>query len=351
MISKVKYNICHSVCMVSAIILFAGCFWGAVHKNTSEGQASEIENTINGLVKQYELDIVPWEVNNSLNTAGRGSSALEGNIRAVIKDAGIPEIPGILIRTTTPPLLLVISPRDKILYFKRFLLIPEISDSQVENLEKQFHDANLSANVSDLAGFGGAYPAIVSGNLESREMLDVAVEEWVHQHLSFRPLGFLYLLDSVGVSQSPMVISMNETLAGMIADELGAEVYNKFYKGKDTDRQTAKAIPNFDFNAEMHLTRVNTDLLLSAEMIDRAEQYMEERRIYINSHGYKIRKLNQAYFAFHGIYGKDPSAVTNMYDLMKNIRGSFDRLADFITEISGMTTYEQLVKASEKLPK
>ncbi len=39
-----------------------------------------------------------------------------------------------------------------------------------------------------------------------------------------------------------------------------------------------------------------------------AENYMEERRQFINSHGYGIRKLNQAFFAFYGAYADQPGA-------------------------------------------
>ena len=40
-----------------------------------------------------------------------------------------------------------------------------------------------------------------------------------------------------------------------------------------------------------------------------AEDYMEQQRRYINSNGYGIRKLNQAYFAFYGAYADSPGAM------------------------------------------
>jgi len=40
--------------------------------------------------------------------------------------------------------------------------------------------------------------------------------------------------------------------------------------------------------------------------ITKAENYMELRRQIFVEHGYLIRKLNQAYFAFYGAYAENP---------------------------------------------
>ncbi len=52
----------------------------------------------------------------------------------------------------------------------------------------------------------------------------------------------------------------------------------------------------------MNETRVTVDQLLADGKIDQAEAYMEQRRELFVAHGYLIRKLNQAYFAFYGGY-------------------------------------------------
>jgi hypothetical protein len=39
-----------------------------------------------------------------------------------------------------------------------------------------------------------------------------------------------------------------------------------------------------------------------AGKVELAEEFMEERRQFFWKKGYHIRKLNQAYFAFHGAY-------------------------------------------------
>jgi len=58
----------------------------------------------------------------------------------------------------------------------------------------------------------------------------------------------------------------------------------------------------------MRETRIRVDKLLAQGRIEEAEAYMEERRQEFVAHGYYIRKLNQAYFAFHGAYA-DTSLV------------------------------------------
>jgi hypothetical protein len=175
------------------------------------------------------------------------------------------------------------------------------------------------------------------------------VEEWAHQYLAFKPLGFLYLADSLGLRQDPAVIVMNETLAGMIAREVGNKVYERYYL--NTGRKLNGPDPAaFDFDKEMRETRLNVDVLLAAGRIDEAERYMEGRRIDFNRYGYAIRKLNQAYFAFHGIYGQDPGAVSPVYQNMLKLRRACPDLAGFVDRISGMTVYADLEKAVGGLP-
>ncbi len=67
-------------------------------------------------------------------------------------------------------------------------------------------------------------------------------------------------------------------------------------------------VTGFDFYATMNETRVHVDALLVAGQVDEAEAYMEAQRQVFVAHGYAIRKLNQAYFAFHGGYQGGPGA-------------------------------------------
>ncbi len=97
----------------------------------------------------------------------------------------------------------------------------------------------------------------------------------------------------------------------------------------------------------MHETRVTVDGLLAEEKIEEAELYMEERRQFFWENGYRIRKLNQAYFAFYGAYadlpggaaGEDPVGAA-----VRSLRGKSDTLADFVKQMSWLTSYEDLLE-------
>ena len=92
--------------------------------------------------------------------------------------------------------------------------------------------------------------------------------------------------------------------------------------------------------------------MLEEGKIDEAEACMESRRQMFWDNGYQIRKLNQAYFAFHAAYvnapstgdegqtgaaGQDPvgPAVWQLYENAEN-------LADFLRTIAWISSFEEL---------
>jgi len=101
----------------------------------------------------------------------------------------------------------------------------------------------------------------------------------------------------------------------------------------------------------MRLTRKHVDELLAGGAIVEAERYMEERRDFFQAHGYPIRKLNQAYFAFHGIYGQDPASASPVYVQMMKLRQASSSLAEFVERVSSMTGIADLEKAAGSLPR
>ncbi|MHB8085106.1 MAG: hypothetical protein ACYDHZ_04740 [Dehalococcoidia bacterium] len=311
---------------------------------------SALKSEIDRIASPYSLKVPGWEIGNLLqplnnknsqSDQGVDLSYLDNQMESVLKDQGLAVIPLVRIRLERPPLLLVISPRDRIEYFDRILLPPDLSLNQKESLENQLAGLNVSALVMELGGIGAAYPAIVSPEMNIREVIDAAAEEWSHQTLAFRPLGYLYVLDSLGFSQNPDVITMNETLAGLMAGEIGEKVYENYYKAL-IRKPGPKSVGGFDFDSEMRITRKNVDGLLARSDINGAEQYMNERCLVFNESGYSIRKLNQAYFAFHGIYGQDPGAVSPVYDAMRKLRAKYSSLSQFIDEASKLTSYTDL---------
>ena len=74
---------------------------------------------------------------------------------------------------------------------------------------------------------------------------------------------------------------------------------------------------------------------------------MESRQALFLENGYFIRRLNQAYFAFHGAYADEPGAAGTdpVGPAVRLLRQNSDNLADFLNRISWMTSYAQLKNA------
>ena len=100
----------------------------------------------------------------------------------------------------------------------------------------------------------------------------------------------------------------------------------------------------------MRETRVTTDELLAQGKIEEAEAYMEQRRKLFVQNGYGIRKLNQAYFAFHGAYnavpggapaaGRDPIGPA-----VQDLRKRSKTLGDFVRAVATVTSLADVQQA------
>jgi hypothetical protein len=97
----------------------------------------------------------------------------------------------------------------------------------------------------------------------------------------------------------------------------------------------------------MYQTRIQVDELLAEGKIDEAETYMEARRQVFWENGYLIRKLNQAYFAFHGAYadqpvgsaGEDPVGAA-----VRDLRARSASLIEFVKAVEKVKSFEQLIE-------
>jgi hypothetical protein len=178
------------------------------------------------------------------------------------------------------------------------------------------------------------------------------VHEWIHNYLTLHPLGLNYY-------SSPELRTMNETVAAILGQELGRDVLHQNYPelvppappDHEQEGDSVSEPPVFDFRAEMYETRVNVDRLLALGAIEEAEAYMERRRVFLWEHGYRIRRLNQAYFAFHGAYadeargaaGDDPvgAAVRELWALSSSP-------LEFLRIMAWMNDYDDLQRALNK---
>jgi len=268
-------------------------------------------------------------------------------------------LPPVLYHNSPTPLALIISPRDHIEQTTNISVLPSLTLDQQIKLE---NDVAKSLNVSTLIvpiGGIGVYPTMVMETTDLGWMLSTIAHEWTHNYLNIRPLGINY-------STTPELRTMNETTASISGDEVGHRVLEEHYPELLASTPTSSRLqfnlsfpsadgvtetPPFDFRAEMHTTRVKADELLAQGKIEEAESYMEGRRLIFWQNGYLLRKLNQAYFAFHGAYADVPGGAAGedpVGPAVRTLRAQSNSLADFINTIGWMTSFEQLQKAIQK---
>jgi len=304
-----------------------------------------------------ESDLTSLEV--ELNQLQEQTKALTGTveriiekqIRDVLTEQGIfnPIIearisfPPINFKLEKPPYLLVISPRENIDTIREITLIPSLTLEEIEGLEFKVDELGVSSLVVKLGGLGATYPTFVTKDASLSSTIEITIEEWLHQYLVFKPLGFAYLLDQAGLSRNYEIATINETLASMVSNEIGSIVYEKYYADHENATiQNHKPTPGFDFNQEMREIRRTVDSYLGRGEIERAEDFMEQKRQYLASKNHYIRKLNQAYFAFHGTYADSPTSISPIGAELKQLRAQSSSLKDFLNIAASIASRQDL---------
>ena len=244
------------------------------------------------------------------------------------------------------PTMLIVSPRDRIERLESVLLVGDITLQARGDVEDSIlQQEDLSALVTGIGGIS-TYPSIIA-RADLRGSLRSASHEWLHQYLFFRPLGR-------GYNTTSDMATLNETAANIFADELGDLVFARLTGEKVPARTGDEEQPcpegDFCFESEMRQTRLRVDELLEQGDIAGAESYMEERRLVFVDNGHNIRKLNQAYFAFHGTYADSPSSVSPINQQLTHLREASDSLGDFIHTIAALSTYGDFLTIIEQLP-
>ena len=313
----------------------------AVKAGSEQSGLAPLEDELNML--QEQVGALGSKVEGLIEKQIRETLAEQGIFhpmdRYITLKFGFPPVNFILEK---PPLLLVVSPKDRIESIKEITLRQDISLEEVKDIEAAVDDLGVSSLVIELGGIA-TYPTFVTNDASLKFTLDTATEEWLHQYLAFKPLGFLYLLDLTGVSQNYDIATMNETVAGMVSKEIGAMIREKYYPQFDNgDSQPPGAESEFDFNREMREIRRAVDSYLAQGEIELAEGFMEQKRLYLASNGYYIRKLNQAYFAFHGTYANRPTSISPIGLELGQLRSQSASLKVFLDTVAGMTSRQEL---------
>jgi len=249
-------------------------------------------------------------------------------------------------RLEKPPHLLVISPRDRIESMREIILQQSIGLEEIEEIEAEADKLGVSSLVAELGGFAGVYPSFVTDEAGLRFVFDTVTDEWLHKYLVFKPLGFRYLLDVTGVSRDYEIATMNETVTSMVSKEIGSIVEETYYPEYEAGGREGQAADS-EFNREMREIRRAVDEYLAQGEIEQAEEFMEERRQYLTSKGYYIRKLNQAYFAFHGAYADSPTSISPIGLELKQLRSQSTSLKDFLETAAALTSRQDLQQSLE----
>lgn len=283
-------------------------------------------------------------------------SVIQYQVGAILSVEGInifgQTLPPVLFKLTSLPDQLILSPRTVIREDASISLNPGLSTSQMDELENNvIKGLNVSALIVPLGGVG-VYPTMIYRESSLEYLLKVVAHEWIHNYLTLRPLGWHY-------DDNSQLRAMNETTADICGTEISQAVLRYFYPDKAPPSPFSQEgifavksslyvgqnqVP-FDFNQEMHATRIQVDNLLSQGKVDEAEQFMESKRQIFWNNGYLIRKLNQAYFAFYGAYAELPiSAAGNdpVGPAVRLLRDKSANLADFLNRMAGMTSFEIL---------
>jgi hypothetical protein len=289
--------------------------------------------------------------------------------------------PPVAARITPLPNILIVSPRDEIERVTGEGLAAGLTVDQAEVIEAQvLSDTQQSALVVPIGGLAD-YPAMILETTELLWLMQTTAHEWAHHWLSLRPLGYHYLVEG-----GADLRTINETVASVFGDEIGLQVLRRFYRDElqrtfpdqvepqpltipepDTARPPDPTAPPLLFSLSRTLrdTRINVDKMLAeardlkqqgqaeraeAQIVE-AEKYMEVQRQAINANGYRIRKINQAYFAFYGAYADQPGAAGRdpIGPNVVALRVYSPTVRQFMERASGILALDRLVQVVEEL--
>jgi hypothetical protein len=295
--------------------------------------------SFHGIAEPYSFSIFSWETRNLFNKWGwelrelgrkdelsrseklrlvenyfssRGEATLKNRVEAIIEEQ-VSEVlsgeglgmggvifPPVDFEWEMPPHILVISPIERIELLETINLRVELSPHEVSSIEARAEEIGVSALVERVGGIA-TYPSMVSKGNSLDTTLSTVAHEWTHHYLFFHPLGR-------HCSASSQMRTINETIADMVGDEVSSRVLSRYYGRQKV--KTRVNPPAFDFNKEMRETRLAVDRYLERGEVEEAERFMKERREFLQAKGYYIRRLNQAYFAWHGTYADTPASTS-----------------------------------------
>lgn len=261
-------------------------------------------------------------------------------------------LPPVLYQVSELPLNLIISRRTEIRNELSVSLDAGLDAVEKDEIETGIYtDYDLSALIEPVGGLG-AYPTMVMRTTNLNWLTETVAHEWIHNYLTFFPLGIRYYVND-------QMRTINETTASLAGKEIGLALIIDYYPER-TPRynqpmptyttvlaEGAEMLDPFNFRAEMRETRLKVDALLAEGKVDAAEKYMEARRGFFWENGYRLRKINQAYFAFHGSYNDTPGGGASGADpvgpAVQELRTRYSSLNKFLQGIRTVRNFDQLL--------
>ena len=261
-------------------------------------------------------------------------------------------LPPVLYQVSDLPLNLIVSPRNEIRTVLSTNLIAGLDTLQKETIEDGiFSKYAYSALVEPIGGLG-AYPTMVMRTTKFNWLTETVAHEWIHNYLTFSPLGVRY-------EANAQMRTINETVASLAGEEISREMIARAFPDyalplpgprmrSRLPVESNESAEVFNFRAEMRKTRVRVDELLAEGKVDEVEAYMEARRQYFWDQGYGLRKLNQAYFAFYGSYNDQPGGGASGSDpvgpAVRRLWARSPNLKSFIALVRGVRSFDDLLE-------
>ncbi|MBI2865615.1 MAG: hypothetical protein HYX94_13780 [Chloroflexi bacterium] len=237
------------------------------------------------------------------------------------------------------PRILVVSPRDRIRTETTLALQPGLTWPEAEKIEERVSRLNLSALVVPIGGLG-AYPPMIPRSTSLEFLAQTIPHEWMHNYLTFHPLGFRY---SLQMETDYRMVTINESTASIVGEEVGDRILSKYYGYPHREHPKPPASSKGprpqsppeenDFAKRMRAIRLKVDDYLAKRQIGEAERYMAEEQAKLLADGYDVRKLNQAYFAFYGSYATSPGFTNPLGDAVAELRYRSPSLKSFVDRI------------------
>ncbi len=332
------------------------------------GHTPDLDSVIHKATQGYRFRLLRWELKSLAGELAQhlgppvtdNLTSLERQVEKQVREAFTEQgifnplgrfstlklgFPPVNVCLGKPPHVLVVSPRGRIDNIREVTLLPEMEEADMAAIETEIETLGYAAIIEELGGLS-TFPSYITENADIRFIIDTAAHEWLHQYLTFTPLGFRYVLDELGIRRDYDVQTINETAAGIVSREIGEIIYRRYYAPPPAVK-TTPGVPatGFDFNKAMRETRLAVDDYLARGEIEAAEKFMEAQRQYLAANGCYLRKLNQAYFAFHGAYADSPASVSPIGAELKKLRRESASLKEFLDTVAAMSSRRDLAES------